>query len=221
MAATGKRRLLHVEGSDDRHALVHLLIRHGVPYDPDKFENSPKELPKFDEIGSVDALIAGIEAAVKLNANRSVGFVLDADASLLNHWRRVYDRLKKVEVSPLPEHPPIDGFIGVSTRFKTKVGVWLMPDNEHDGKLEDFLRTLIDEGDPLIEHAQDSTDQAKALGAKFSEPDTIKAVIHSWLAWQEEPGKPFGVAIKARYFQHNSPAADRFVAWFKKLYGLD
>ena len=96
-----------------------------------------------------------------------------------------------------------------------------MPDNCHDGKLEDFLRLLIDEKDPLIDHATSATDVArKQFNAKFTEPDQIKAIIHSWLAWQEKPGEPYGTAIRAKYFGQNSKAATAFVAWFKKLYGI-
>lgn len=42
--------------------------------------------------------------------------------------------------------------------------------------------------------------------------------IHTWLAWQEEPGKPFGIALKAGYFDHQSPAADHFVDWFTQTF---
>jgi hypothetical protein len=96
-----------------------------------------------------------------------------------------------------------------------------MPDNQHDGKLEHFLRTLIDENDPLIGHAQASSVAARDVhGAVFPEADLIKAVIHAWLAWQEEPGKPYGTAIRSRYFRHDSAAAQLFVWWFCELYEL-
>ena len=52
------------------------------------------------------------------------------------------------------------------------------------------------------------------------DPDVIKAEVHSWLAWQGEPGKPYGQAMMARYFQHDAAVAARFVAWFRRLYGL-
>ena len=119
-----------------------------------------------------------------------------------------------------PSSPPPEGFIGESTRYRSKVGVWLMPDNQLDGKLETFLQTLIDDDDPLIGHATDATDRAKEIGAEFSEPDHIKAVIHSWLAWQEDPGKPYGTAIRAKFFKHDSPAANAFVHWFRKLFDI-
>ena len=95
-----------------------------------------------------------------------------------------------------------------------------MPDNVQDGKLEDFLRMLINENDQLILHAESSTDLAKSKGAAFTGPDRIKAIIHAWLAWQEEPGKPYGLAMKAKYFRHDSLTAAVFVEWFKALYRL-
>jgi hypothetical protein len=95
-----------------------------------------------------------------------------------------------------------------------------MPDNQQDGKLEDFLRSLIAEHNPLIVHAEASTDAASGLGATFTAANRIKAVIHAWLAWQESPGLPYGVAIKAKYFLHDTATAARFVGWFKTLYQL-
>lgn len=104
--------------------------------------------------------------------------------------------------------------------FQVTVGVWLMPDNVRDGTLEDFLRDLIETNDSLIGHADSSTAAARQLGAKFSDADTKKAVLHAWLAWQEVPGRPYGTAVKAHFFRHDSPAATEFVRWLRDLYGL-
>src|SRR5436190_24268592 len=38
---------------------------------------------------------------------------------------------------------------------------------------------------------------AKTLRSYFK---VSKALIHTWLAWQEKPGRPLGLAITARYF---------------------
>jgi hypothetical protein len=141
MDAKPERPRLHVEGIDDLNSLIHLLKRNGIAY-ADKIENSPKELPKFEAIGGIERLIAGIETAVKTGTNRTVGFVVDTDAPLIERWLEIHHRLSNVEVPAPVDHPPPEGFIGESTKFKTRVGVWLMPDNEHDGKLEDFLNTL-------------------------------------------------------------------------------
>lgn len=220
MAETLERSRLHVEGTDDQHTLVHLLRRNGIAYDADKFENSPLFLPRIIKTETVEKLLSGIETAVKASTNKIIGFLLDADQPLASRWQSVANRLKNVGVVDVPDHPPAEGFIGETPLYKARVGVWLMPDNLHDGKLEDFLRMLIDEHDPLIKHAEISTQLAKAKGAQFPDVDEIKAIIHAWLAWQEDPGKPYGLAMKATFFRHDSPIAAVFVEWFKALYRL-
>ena len=50
--------------------------------------------------------------------------------------------------------------------------------------------------------------------------DEPKAVIHTWLAWQKEPGRPFGTAITARFLDPNVPEVDVLVAWLKRLFFL-
>ncbi len=221
MAELLKRPRLHVEGIDDQHSLVHLLIRNGIPYDPEAFDQSPPELPKLYALKGLEKLISGIDTTVKTSTNLTVGFLLDADSPMIDRWQRVAQRLRDVGVTNLPKDgPPPEGFIGESLTFKTRVGVWLMPDNVQDGKLEDFLRTLVRDGDPLIDHAEESTSVAQSRGAKFTDLDKIKAVIHAWLAWQKEPGLPYGLAMKATYFRHDTATATAFVQWFKELYRI-
>ena len=83
-----------------------------------------------------------------------------------------------------------------------------------------FLETLVQEGDSLFDYARESTENARAHGARYPEAvgETMKAVLHTWLAWQEEPGLPYGTAIRARYFRHDSPVAECFVRWFRRVF---
>jgi hypothetical protein len=216
MPAALERSRLHVEGNDDKHTVIQLLIRHGLGYDQEPW---PEPLPVIENIGGVDELLAGVETAVMTSTGRAIGFVLDANSALANRWQAVCERLVRVGVSA-PDEPPAEGFVGVSALYESRVGVWLMPDNHREGALEDLLGTLIAADDPLISHASSATDTATALGARFRPQARLKAVIHAWLAWQEQPGLPYGAAIKARYLGHEGEAAERFVAWFKRLYEL-
>lgn len=45
-----------------------------------------------------------------------------------------------------------------------------------------------------------------------------QAVLHPWLAWQQRPGLPHGLAITSRYFRHDSPVALIFVEWFRRVF---
>jgi len=42
--------------------------------------------------------------------------------------------------------------------------------------------------------------------------------MHTWLAWQEEPGKPLGTAITAKFLDANVAQVDVLVAWLKALF---
>ena len=93
-----------------------------------------------------------------------------------------------------------------------------MPDNVAPGSLEHFLTPLIPADDPCWPLAQETAKTAKERGAPFREVDTIKAELSTWLAWRNPPGIPYGTAMNARCFQHDTPQALAFVAWFKRLF---
>jgi hypothetical protein len=93
-----------------------------------------------------------------------------------------------------------------------------MPNNVDPGKLETFLAALVPQEDAVWPWAREATEGARSRGAGFPEKDRIKAEVHAWLAWQEEPGKPFGTSVKAGYFRHDAPEALLWVAWFRRLF---
>jgi hypothetical protein len=140
----------------------------------------------------------------------------DPDGS--DRWAQVRERLRLKGVTtpeaPAPEGTIVPGLRGASSR----IGVWLMPDNRSAGALEHFLSTLIPVGDPCFSFAEDSTKQARTLGAPLAEKDHMKGAIRTWLAWRAQPGVPFGTALTSKYLSHDSAEALRFVAWFKKLF---
>ena len=208
--------ILRVEGKDDTHAIVHLLLRHGVDC-----ESIPVRIKSVrgdgDEPSGADRLLAEMETDVLASTGRSIGFVLDADEVPGDRWNAVSGRLKPVGLT-LPDEIPPEGFVDDASTIQARVGVWLMPDNRRSGALEEFLRDLVESEDPLLPIADTSTRHAKEQGARFPDSDRRKAVLHAWLAWQERPGLPYGTAIRARYFGHDSAAALAFVAWFRRVF---
>ena len=207
--------ILRVEGKDDTHAIVHLLLRHGV--DCESIPVCIKHAHGDEPSGGADRLLAGMETDVKASTGRSIGFVLDADEVPGDRWNAVSGRLKPVGLT-LPDEIPPEGFVGDADLVQARVGVWLMPDNQRSGALEEFLRDLVESKDPLLPLADTSTQQAQERGARFPDSARRKAVLHAWLAWQESPGLPYGTAIRAKYFGHDSTAALAFVAWFRRVF---
>ena len=209
--------ILRVEGKDDTHAIVHLLLRHGVDCESIPVRIRHARGDEEDPSGGADRLLAGMQTDVNASTGRSIGFVLDADEVLRDRWSAVCGRLKPVGLT-LPDEIPPEGFVGDAGLVQARVGVWLMPDNQRSGALEEFLRDLVESKDPLLPLADTSTQHAQERGARFSDSDRRKAVLHAWLAWQECPGLPYGTAIRAKYLGHDSAAALAFVAWFRRVF---
>lgn len=214
MGVSLERPTLHVEGEDDKHTIIHLLSRHGISFD---LGLRPVDI-KVE--GCDTKVLNEMKVAVKAASGRSVGFVIDADRTIADRWRQICSELKSLDL-PTPDTPPESGYIQDLPSLRVRVGVWLMPDNKQDfGKLENLLRALVPKDDPLLSHAEKSTDVAADLGAAFTANDRIKAVLHAWLAWQREPGRPYGTAVKARFFEADVAVAQEFVKWFKAVYRI-
>ena len=205
--ANAPNRLI-VEGRDDKWSILALTQLYGWDWD-----NPQGHYPYIDDAGGVDNAVDALPVSVR-TYNR-VGIVVDADTGQQSRWDGIKSKLHGVGFT-LPAIPNPDGTV-VSIGDK-RVGVWLMPNNQSPGKLEDFLAILIPSHDGCWGWADEATKGAADRGALFTESDFIKARIHAWLAWQREPGLPFGTAITAALFSHQAALAQKFVQWMAQLY---
>jgi hypothetical protein len=214
MASGSAKSVLWVESQHDKFVIIHLMKKHGVPWQKGA---EPITIKHTDgDTAVLNAIQNEVDGAK--GTGRSVGFVLDIDTAVGARWQQVVSKLKAVGLNP-PDHPVANGYFEASTILKISVGVWLMPDNQlREGDLEDFLKTLLPATDNLYEFATKCSADSLGHGAKYPLKDKKKANMHCWLAWQEEPGTPYGQAIVRRYFESHSATANSFVAWFKHLF---
>ena len=92
-----------------------------------------------------------------------------------------------------------------------------MPDNQRSGMLESLARDLIGHT-TLHDYAKKVCEDAKNHGAKFKEVHEEKAIVHTWLAWQDPPDRQLHQAILPQMLNPDAPAAQAFVAWFRALF---
>jgi hypothetical protein len=202
---------LFVEGRDDKHSIINLLQRHGYDW------NKTALAPYVHDSGGIEPLFEALPSALKTLVR--VGVVIDADLSPTNRWARIAAIIKTSGIEP-PPGPSKEGVVipvADPARLE-RFGIWIMPNNQAAGVLEDFLAKLVPEKDACWQLADTSAKQARAIGAPLKENDQTKGAIHTWLAWQDPPGQPFGTALNARIFNHDSLEALAFVAWFKRLF---
>lgn len=94
-----------------------------------------------------------------------------------------------------------------------------MPNNRFEGMLEDFALNMIPAEDLLIRKVEVVLSELEAEGIqRYKQVHRSKAKIHTFLAWQDEPGKPIGQAITTRILNPDAEEAKAFIGWLNKLY---
>jgi hypothetical protein len=196
---------LLVEGTDDQHVVWNLLKHHKFP-----------EVFKVEESKGVDALLNSFPVHIKGSEVKSIGIILDADLDLKGRWNAVRSRIVKLGYNP-PAEMPTDGLV-LTPEEMPRFGAWMMPDNSLPGMLEDFVGYLVPPGDALWSHADSVIGKMPEGLAGFSINHKCKAHIHTWLAWQKDPGTPMGLAITKNYLDAESPQTGPFLDWLKRLF---
>ncbi len=204
-----KLNYLLVEGQDDAQVFFHLL----------RYYRLDKQVTVQQKEG-VNALLEILEVELMRQAESRIGIVVDADTDIAIRWQSLRHRLIEAGYITVPRRPDPGGTILKQAGLPI-VGLWLMPDNTIPGMLEDFMSMLIPDGDVLWPMAQDIVQQVIAKDRRFPQTQETKANMHTWLAWQEEPGKPMGQAITKRYLNANAPHAQQLITWIRQLFNLE
>lgn len=198
-------RILWVEGKDDSAVIQSLCNRHNVP----------ETFRVVDKEGDTN-LLQGLPLQVRSPGMERFGVVLDADRSARARWDAIRNVLLAEGYAGVPLRPVRSGAI-VTTPGLPTFGAWIMPRNTGRGMLEDFAAALVPAGDFLWQHADGVLNTIPQRHRRFSRIHRSKAHMRTWLAWQDEPGAPMGLAITKRYLDANAAIAQAFVAWLRRL----
>lgn len=197
---------LLVEGRDDLHVVANLLHKHGL-------ENRIH----IEEKNGFPNLRDSIKIEVIAPERQTLGIIADANDNPLGRWKSISKQLVKADCQ-VPENISSSGSIFEGPRNK-RVGVWLMPDNQRSGELEDFVYDIIPEHDPVLPQAEKYIDNIPAKDRKFRDTKLKRAYVHAWLAARKKP-RPMGTAIQSGDLVHNTDVAEAFVSWLRKLFQL-
>lgn len=201
----GATQVLLVEGINDLHVFCNLFERHEIP---ETFRVKNKE--------GITKLLDELDVELLASDLKSLGVVVDADTHIEGRWQSLLHHLENCGYQDLPTAPDANGTLIVQAGLP-KIGIWLMPDNRLGGTLEDFIAYLIPAGDNLWDYAKQVV-AAIEPDKRLFKSHVAKANIHTWLAWQEQPGTPMGSAIKAQYLDSDAVHVVAFVNWIKKLF---
>lgn len=191
---------LLVEGNDDQHVIWALCEKFKVP-------------ETFDVINcdGIDNLFKQIPARLKQSQLEALAIIIDADTEIKNRWETIKSVFSKQEIT-LPNEIPGEGLI-----FKINhltISVWVMPNNELNGMLEDFISFLIPKEDKLLQIANQTLNAIeKEKLNNYIPAHKSKALIHTWLSWQGDPGTPMGLAITKKFLTTEEENCNKLLNW--------
>jgi hypothetical protein len=199
-------RKLLVEGNDDQHVIWALCKKFDIP-------------ETFDVVDceGIDKLYEAIPVRFKQSGIQTIGIIIDADTEINKRWLGVKDILSKLGFIP-PDDILSTGLI-LSKEPGIKVGVWLMPDNHLNGMLEDFISFLVSPNDELLPIVDATLAEIESLNLnRYQLNHKTKAKIHTWLAWQDEPGTPMGLSITKKYLTTDEETCLCLIRWLQDLF---
>lgn len=214
--------LLLVEGVNDCHAvfqLMWLVYRAGPIFG-------------IHECGGDDKVLDSLASRIVSTRPRQkvLGLILDADIEGLRPDQVIQSRLDQLAARvgtyyPLPAVFPERGLIldPLASRPEAdrlpRLGVWLMPNNKAYGMFEDLLLGSLP--DRVAEYTTTVVKQSKADSvARFKDVHLSKAVIRTYLAWQDPPDIQYlGLAIKRGAFENIEAECQHLIEWLEQLFG--
>lgn len=197
---------LLVEGNDDQHVIWALCEKFTVT------EN-------FDVIDceGITKLYEQLPVRFKQAQVNTIGLIIDADSEIKDRWKSI-SALLSLQGFTIPQEIPIEGLI-LKNNLGFKIGVWIMPNNNENGMLEDFISFLVPKEDKILPIVNDTLTNIENQGLnQYSLIHKSKATIHTWLSLQSDPGTPMGLGITKRYLTTDEETCLKLVNWLKELY---
>ena len=142
---------LLVEGNDDQHVIWAICEKYNIP-----------EVFDVIDCEGITNLFNAIPIYLKQSDIESVGIIIDADINLIDRWEYIKKMLMR-QGFIVPDELPETGL--VLAKDNVKVGVWIMPSNNTNGMLEDFISFLVPPNDnllPVVDNTLNVIEECKA-----------------------------------------------------------
>lgn len=194
-----------VEGNDDFNVVWRIARMSGIP----QFFIYQAE--------GINNLLDEIETQIAVPGRRVLGIIVDADDNPAARWQAVSNELALSGIT-LPPNPDPAGTIVPAQARMPRVGVWLWPNNQSPGELEDFIISLIPQNDPVWPLSEEYIDNILAQRLnKFTPGKKSRAQVHAWLAAREDPRR-MGQAIQYGDLNAHAPPLAAFATWLARLF---
>lgn len=217
-------QVLLVEGDDDKFFFKKICAL--ADLNPDIQVAPPKEFNGKNSKGGVFERLPFLLKQLKDKSLSNLAIIVDADyedTQGLGCKKTIEKITEIVSIAPYHFAEPLKlqsgGLVFKSSNNLNDIGLWVMPNNELNGMLEDFIKTCIKSDElSLLLHASTSTRELQK--PKFGHHHISKAEIATWLAWQEKPGHGLYYSVKEDnlLLDTNHPLFQKLQNWLNAVF---
>lgn len=231
-------KLILVEGSSDAHVVSKLsftdltIIKDGSEdKSNEKLEDNKKDETEISADRSGVIKVAGnnvellklIPSEVNRPEIEVLGIITDANDDIYARCDSIKHRLSVAGINLATEFPKYEGtiencivaFDGENERT-IRIGIWIMPDNQSNGELEDFIAEMIPKNDSVWPRSQNYIDDIPQKDRDFKDKKITRAKVYAWLATRKDPVL-MGTAISAKHLKTDVQMCLDFKEWLRKL----
>lgn len=205
MNECSKESVLLLEGSDDCNIVKRFCESNGV-----------KGSFGFCNCGNDSRVLAKLNALLKADERpKVIGVIIDADNNIDARYQEVKNKVSEF-YKKIPLNITNKGLVHSENKLP-KLGIWIMPNNQNNGALEEFYLELATEIN--TDFIDNLIKQAKSENlTSFKPQHRTKAIMHTYFAWQDKPGAPLHSSINKIALNNNAYIAKTFKSWLTKLF---
>ncbi len=222
MAGTSSKHVLLVEGEGDRG--VFEQICNSLQLNPEIQVATPKDNqgPRNGKPGVFERLPILLK---RIADGELVHLAVVVDADYVQYNEGYQKTLEKITEIITPygfsltqrlENQP-SGLIFENSDGLADLGLWIMPNNQNEGMLEDFIKTCLSTTElPLFDHAVQVVQAVP--NKKFKDHHYSKAEVATWLAWQNQPGHGLYYSVKDKLLDTEHALFQEMQQWLKNIF---
>ena len=200
---------LLVEGEDDKQFVWHIDNQLNL--------NLPISNEFIFDSGGFPQILNVLSVQIKVSGRKAVGIIVDANADLASRWKSLKEKLKNEGID-CPSSPTIGGtIIEPPSNQKPRTGIWIMPDNNSNGELEDFVIQMIPKNDYVWPLAESYINGIPLGSRKFKNSKIQRAKLYAWLSTREMPSR-MGLAVTNGDLDLRGKLTKQFADWLTNMF---
>ena len=218
--AKNEKLVLLVEGYGDRDFFEQVCKN--LSPKPTVTVATPKDYqPGMNSKEDVFKLLPGLLKRIEAKELERLAVVVDADkAEHGSGYEKTIARFVQIftEYGFALEESSTNGLLFKHSDELADIGVWIMPNNQRDGILEEFIKECVSETEQSLFNYAVQVVESLPEPKKFAKHHYSKAEVATWIAWQKPPEYGLYTAVKNNLLNTENALFQKLQNWLQQVF---